>query len=54
MEICPHCDGLVNVYAEFAGGGDYSCNFEMECPKCEKVFDVEVETVPEFHLTKKE
>lgn len=51
-EVCPNCgcniyDNLANhVYSE--GGRD----FEIKCPNCETMLEIEVEPVPAFAIKK--
>ena len=54
IDFCPYCDeDIEDLYNEFVDH-DYSTNFEMDCPRCGKTFEVEVHPVPDFTLTKKE
>lgn len=49
MELCPHCEQLIDVYSEFIS--DYLEKFEMVCPQCGETIDVEVEETIEFDLS---
>jgi transcription elongation factor Elf1 len=48
---CPYC-GHMHDYNEFLEVGDMSGEFEMECEKCEKSFDVDFYSI--FHFTAKQ
>lgn len=50
FEKCPNCEADLSesLFKYFHSGGDYSMNFEYQCPHCGAIIDVEVEAVPQF------
>jgi hypothetical protein len=49
--FCPYCDAGVEIdHSSF----DYSEYFDMECPHCHKEFEVEVEAIPNYIVSRKE
>lgn len=48
-EICPYCDKP--IWVEMADH-DYADEFEQECDHCKKTFEVAVEAIPQYILTK--
>lgn len=50
-ECCPHCEvKIADINTRFCRA-DYSQEFDMECPHCERRFGVRVEHVPSFEFT---
>lgn len=50
-ECCPHCSAKLDLHAAFEAK-DYSTEFYLDCPKCEKRIECIVHTVPEFEVFK--
>ncbi len=50
-ERCPSCDFKIDVHSYFVSH-DYSTDFQIDCPICDKPIQVDVHPVPEFELSK--
>jgi endogenous inhibitor of DNA gyrase (YacG/DUF329 family) len=51
-ERCPHCEQKIHIAEMWQRHGDYSTDWQVDCPKCGKVIQVDVHSVPEFELSK--
>ena len=50
IDECPNCDADLDL-VRYHSNHDYAINFQMECPNCETLLNVEVTAEPVFHVT---
>jgi len=54
LQECPHCQvDLEKELDRIFRAHDYPMNFNVVCPKCDKSFNVDVISIPEFWTGKK-
>jgi hypothetical protein len=46
--VCPHCDFADGLWHEYVDPTEMFAEFEQECPKCKKPFNVVMETTVTF------
>lgn len=49
IDTCPRCDADLEL-ARYHSNYDYATEFQVTCPKCEALLNVQVEVEPVFHV----
>ena len=50
IDTCPNCDADLEL-GKYHSNFDYATEFQMTCPKCEELLNVQVEAEPVFYVT---
>lgn len=53
IDTCPNCDADLEL-AKHHSYYDYAADFQMNCPKCEALLNVDVHAEPIFYVTEEE
>ena len=53
LDECPNCDADLEL-AKYHSNYGYAMEFQVHCPKCEALLNVQVEAEPVFHVTEEQ
>ena len=50
IDTCPNCDADLELI-KYHDLYDYAADFQMNCPKCEALLNIDVQADPVFYVT---